>query len=94
MHYKGIKINWPALLCGNGKKKILSTLLPTGITVERERCEGVEKITVKVPETVEPINMDAVRNMNVIEPIYVHPNKPSFFISEEPVIERGSWKIN
>ncbi|HZJ19893.1 MAG TPA: hypothetical protein VFD35_06015 [Pricia sp.] len=94
MRYKGIKFKWLSLFRRNSKRKIFRTVLPTGATVKRERSNGVENITVTSPETVGPINMDVVRNMHVIDPVYVHPTKPSFFISEEPVNTRGSWKSN
>lgn len=92
MQIKGINFNWPFPIPGARNKKVKTTVLPTGVKVERRIIDGVENIEVTSPRTEEPINMDVVRNMHVIDPIYVHPTRPSFFISEESVKTRGSWK--
>lgn len=94
MPYKDIKSHLLSLFRREKTNNVSTTVLPTGITVQRNRSNGVENITVIPPEKVEHINMDVVKNMHVIDPVCVHPTKPSFFISEEPVNTRGSWKRN
>jgi len=99
MSYKGKKnhwllalLRWLPFLKKEDEQKRASKILPTGITVERKKENGIEKIIVVEPETVGPINWEAVNNMHVIDPVHVIPTEPTFFISKEPLKSSGAWK--
>lgn len=89
MRHKDITFEWLSLLKRKNGKKSLIKVLPTGVRVERKLPNEVEEIRVTCPEGLEPINMDAVGNIRVIDPVYVHPTKPSFYISNLPLNMRG-----